>query len=71
VARYVDVWRQNLAAIRSHAKAEGGKMLYPHMYSDDGPGCDGTPQWCDFQDTPMAIGAVNVRADFPPVSRGV
>jgi hypothetical protein len=47
--RYLDVWRNQLAAINSHAKVEGGQTLYPHMY--------GALGWHDYQASPYHQGA--------------
>jgi hypothetical protein len=30
--RFVDVWRRMLDVVNGHAKQEGGRTLYPHMY---------------------------------------
>jgi hypothetical protein len=47
--RYLDVWRQQLAAINSHAKVVDGRTLYPHMYGEQG--------WYDYRPSPFAAGA--------------
>jgi hypothetical protein len=47
--RYLDVWRKQLAAINSHAKVVDGRMVYPHMYGDQG--------WHDYRPSPYAVGA--------------
>jgi hypothetical protein len=47
--RYLDVWRKQLAAINSHANVVDGRMLYPHMYGDQG--------WHDYRPSPYATGA--------------
>ncbi len=48
-ARYLDVWRNQLAAINSHAKVVDGRMLYPRMYGAQG--------WHDYRPSPYAEGA--------------
>ena len=50
--RYVDVWRQMIDKINSHAKLVDGQQQYPHMYGDDG--------WYDFSQSPYAAGALDV-----------
>ena len=64
--RYVDVWRNCLDVVSSNSRIIDGKRMYPHGYSDKGPGIAGgcgnigTPDWVDFKETPMAIGAAEI-----------
>jgi hypothetical protein len=50
--RYVDVWRQQIDKINSHAKVVDGQTMYPHMHGDDG--------WYNFRPSPYASGALEV-----------
>jgi hypothetical protein len=34
--RFLDVWRKQIDAVNAHARIEGGRTLYPHMYGDQG-----------------------------------
>jgi hypothetical protein len=34
--RFLDVWRKQADAVNAHARTEGGRTLYPHMYGDRG-----------------------------------
>ena len=49
---YVDVWRKMLNAVNSNAKLRDEKMLYPHMYGDDG--------WYAYSGTPYNEGALDI-----------
>jgi len=50
--QYVDVWRQQIDKINSHAKEVDGKQMYPHMFGDDG--------WYDYSPAPYSLGALDV-----------
>ena len=34
--RFLDAWRKQIEAVNSHARSEGGRTLYPHMFGDQG-----------------------------------
>src|SRR6516164_5425999 len=34
--RFLDAWRKQIEAVNAHARTEGGRTLYPHMYGDQG-----------------------------------
>jgi hypothetical protein len=34
--RFLDAWRKQIDAVNGHARTEGGRTLYPHMYGDQG-----------------------------------
>ena len=42
--RFLDAWRKQIDAVNSHAKEEGGRTLYPHMFGDQG--------WYDYRPEP-------------------
>ena len=48
---YVDVWRQMLNAVNGNAKSENGKILFPHMFGDDG--------WYGYDEMPYNWGALD------------
>jgi len=50
--RYVDVWRQMIDKINSHAKTIDGQQQYPHMFGDEG--------WYDYSPAPYSLGALDV-----------
>ena len=50
--RYVDVWRQQIDKINSHAKLVDGEQQFPHMFGDDG--------WYDYSPSPYSLGALDV-----------
>jgi hypothetical protein len=50
--RFLDVWRRQIDAVNSHAKQEGGRTLYPHMYGDQG--------WYDYRPEPYRAGALEL-----------
>ena len=50
--RYVDVWRQMIDKINSHAKTIDGEQQYPHMFGDKG--------WYNYSTAPYSLGALDV-----------
>ncbi|HLQ43590.1 MAG TPA: hypothetical protein VK137_02585, partial [Planctomycetaceae bacterium] len=50
--KYVDVWRQQIDAVNSHAKVIDGRKQYPQMCGDAG--------WFDFRTEPWHHGALEV-----------
>jgi hypothetical protein len=50
--KYVDAWRNMMAAVNSHARESGGRTQYPTMYGADG--------WYGWRDTPWNVGALEV-----------
>jgi hypothetical protein len=50
--RYLDPWRKQIDAVNAHAKQEGGRTLYPHMYGDQG--------WYDYRPEPYRAGALEL-----------
>jgi hypothetical protein len=46
---YVDVWGEMIDIINSNGKEEDGRMLYPHMYGDEG--------WYAYSGSPYSYGA--------------
>jgi hypothetical protein len=49
---FLDVWRKQIDAVNSHAKREGGRTLYPHMYGDQG--------WYDYRPDSYRAGALEL-----------
>ncbi len=50
--RFLDPWRKQIDTINSHAKKEGGRTLYPHMFGDQG--------WYDYSPEPYRHGALEL-----------
>ncbi|HVX10948.1 MAG TPA: hypothetical protein VHC22_07205 [Pirellulales bacterium] len=50
--RYVDVWRQQIEAVNSHAREIDGRTLYPRMHGDRG--------WYAFESEKYSYGALPV-----------
>eukprot|EP01052_Picozoa_sp_SAG31_P065382 SAG31_NODE_24210_length_486_cov_1.984496_1_plen_162_part_11 len=58
--KYVDCWRTTLEVVASNAKTVGEKTLYPLCYSDDPRMGQTAPDWCNWSETPLQIGALEV-----------
>ena len=50
--KYVDAWRQQIAAVNSHARTVNGRTEYPTMYGANG--------WYGWRATPWSVGAFEV-----------
>jgi len=50
--RYVDVWRQMIEKINANQKVVDSRVMYPHMYGDQG--------WYDYTPKPYSHGALEV-----------
>ena len=50
--KYVDAWRQQIAAVNSHARTVNGRTEYPTMYGAEG--------WYGWRPTPWSVGAFEV-----------
>lgn len=49
---YIQVWREMYDRVNAHARQEDGRILYPHMYGDQG--------WYDYTPEPFQPGAREV-----------
>ena len=50
--RYVDVWRGVIDKVNENARPVDGRMMYPHMYGDEG--------WYNYRPDPFAAGTLEV-----------